>query len=336
MHIKNEYVDQFDASLSPNLGMSQPVAILASNNKKYYLKREHIIDDTGRPVFENAVFLQELFVSQLANELQIPVPDCAILTLEDDILKDNKDLAFRYHLTPGLYYGSEILPNVDNNLVANYKEGIKQHQPQLRRSWNSYFRNVSNPNAYPSIIALDLLTANFDRFSNVGNILVAEKNNKRLVYTFDFGHCFFMPFWNENKIKLMQSIPSAQQDYEQYVDFIIGQHLRFSNKPLVPLGTIFDGMQSNIYFENNNPFDDTISMINNISPNKLASFLNYIPEDWLDSNKQLQFDMYIQFIEKSKSMLIHLLDRLYELGAFSNSIGGTLKWGTKGINYGIQ
>lgn len=95
-------------------------------------------------------------------------------------------------------------------------------------------------------------------------------------------------------------------------------------------------MQNNIYFEHGNPFNDIMSRINNISPNRLADFLNYIPESWLDSDKQFQFDIYIQFIERSKVMVLHLLDRLYELGAFNNSLGGKLKWKTKGINYGIQ
>lgn len=336
MQIANEYVDQFDASLSPNMGMSKPVAVLASNNQKYYLKREHITGVNGQPIFENAVFLQELFVSQIANELQIPVPNCAILNLEDDFLKDNRDLAFRYHLTPGLYYGSEILPQVDNNLVSNYKEAISQHQPQIRRSWNSYFRKVSNISIYPSIIALDLLTANFDRFSNEGNILISKRNNKKVVYTFDFGHCFFFPFWNKDKIKLMQSIPETHQNYDQYVNFIINNYLKVSNRPLEPLGTVFTGMQNNIYFEHGNPFSDIMSRINNISPDKLVKFLKNVPEEWLDSDKQFQFDMYIQFIEKSKTIVIHLLDRLYELGAFSNSLGGTLKWKIKGTSYGIQ
>lgn len=336
MQIENEYVDQFDASLSPKMGMSRPVAILASNNKKYYLKRERIIDTDGRPIFENAVFLQELFVSQIANELKIPVPGCAILTLEDDLLKDNRDLAFRYHLTPGIYYGSEILPNVDSNLVPNYQEAIKQRQPRIRRSWNSYFRKVSNTNVYPSIIALDLLTANFDRFSNEGNILVTANGSKRLAYAFDFGHCFFSPYWNRDKINLMQAVPDAQQNYDRYVNIIMANYLKYSNLTLEPLGTIFNGMQNNIYFEQGNPFNDIMSKIADISPNKLASFLKRIPKDWLDSDKKFQFDMYIQFIEKNKEMVIHLLDRLYELGAFSNSLGGTLKWKTKGINYGIQ
>lgn len=336
MQIENEYVDQFDTPLSPKLGMSQPVAILASNNKKYYLKREHIIDNNGRAFFENAVFLQELFVSQIANELQIPVPGCAILNLEDNLLKDNRDLAFRYHLTPGIYYGSEILPNVDSNLVPNYKEAVIQGQPPIRRSWNAYFRKVSNTDVYPSIIALDLLTANFDRFSNEGNILVAESGDKRLAYAFDFGHCFFSPFWNNEKINLMQSIPNAQQNYDNYINIIINTYISKRNKQLVPLGTIFNGMQNNIYFEHGNPFNDIMSRINNISPNRLADFLNYIPESWLDSDKQFQFDIYIQFIERSKVMVLHLLDRLYELGAFNNSLGGKLKWKTKGINYGIQ
>lgn len=239
MQISKEYVDQIDASLTPQLGMSKPIPILASNNKKYFLKRQYVVDQNGVPHNENAVFMQELFVSQIANELRIPVPGCAILNLEQDFLNDNKDLQFKYHLTPGLYFGSEALSNVESNIVPEYKKAIVQKKPRIVRSWNTFFRNVSNSEVYSSIIALDLLTANFDRFSNEGNILVVNSNKERKVYALDFGHCFTSPYWNNQKARFMQTVPEVGENYSDYVKMIVSNYIGESNMPLVPLGTIF-------------------------------------------------------------------------------------------------
>lgn len=35
--------------------MNKPTCILVLNNKKYYLKREYIIDNNGQSIFENAI-----------------------------------------------------------------------------------------------------------------------------------------------------------------------------------------------------------------------------------------------------------------------------------------
>ncbi|MQB90585.1 hypothetical protein [Limosilactobacillus reuteri] len=69
MQINEEYVNQIDTSLNPQLGMSNPIPILASDNRNYFLKREYVVDQNGISHNENAVFMQELFVSQIANSL---------------------------------------------------------------------------------------------------------------------------------------------------------------------------------------------------------------------------------------------------------------------------
>lgn len=279
--------------------------------------------------------MQELFVSQIANELRIPVPGCAILNLEQDFLNDNKDLQFKYHLTPGLYFGSEALSNVESNIVPEYKKAIVQKKPRIVRSWNTFFRNVSNSEVYSSIIALDLLTANFDRFSNEGNILVVNSNKERKVYALDFGHCFTSPYWNNQKARFMQTVPEVGENYSDYVKMIVSNYIGESNMPLVPLGTIFHGMQNNIFFEKGNPFKNIISKIEGISTEKLVSFLQQIPKDWV-VGRELQINMYVHFIERNKFIVKYMLNSLYDLGAFSNSIGGQLLWKTEDINYGIQ
>ena len=335
MQISKEYVDQIDTSLNPQLGMSKPISILASNNKKYFLKRQYVVDQNGVPHNENAVFMQELFVSQIANSLQIPIPSCAILNLEKEFLEANEDLRFRYHLKPGLYFGSEILENVESNLVPHYIEALQHGKPQIIRSWNSFFRNVENSEAYASIIALDLLTANFDRFSNEGNIIITNHNNNRKVFALDFGHCFLSPYWDKNKARFMQSIPDKDQNPNNYIDFFLSELLKATNRPLTPLGTIFSGMQNNIFFESGNPFAKIISKIESLKLEDLRIFINQIPSVWI-SGDALQQDTYVNFIEKSKYLVRLLLDKLYQLGAFNNSLGGKLEWPTSGINYGIQ
>ena len=335
MQINKEYVDQINTSLNPQLGMSKPIPVLASNNKNYFLKRQYVVDQNGVPHNENAVFMQELFVSQIANSLRIPIPSCAILNLEKDFLEANEDLRFQYHLKPGLYFGSEILSNAESNIVPHYIEAIQHGKPQIIRSWNSFFRNVDNPEAYASIIALDLLTANCDRFGNEGNIIITNHNNSRKVFALDFGHCFLSPYWDKDKVRFMQSIPDKGQDPTDYINYFLRALLQASNRPLNPLGTIFSGMENNIFFESGNPFAKIVSKIESLKLEDLRMFITQIPSVWV-SGDTIQLDTYVNFIEKSKNLVKYLLDKLYELGAFNNSLGGKLEWPTNGINYGIQ
>ncbi|MBB1094775.1 hypothetical protein H5R92_00880 [Limosilactobacillus sp. BG-MG3-A] len=143
------------------------------------------------------------------------------------------------------------------------------------------------------------------------------------------------PYWDKDKARFLQLIPDKDQDPNNYIDFFLQKLLQSTNKSLSPLGTIFSGMQNNIFFESGNPFAKIIFKIESLKSEDLRRFINQIPSIWV-SGGALQLDTYVNFIEKSKYLVRYLLDKLYELGAFNNSLGGKLEWPISGTNYGIQ
>lgn len=333
MDINYESVDAILTSLIPKAGQSKPISILASNGKKYMLKKQ-IVTINGNKINEDSVFMQELFVTQLATKLQIPVPNVAILEITDDFINANKDFLFQYKLTPGIYFGSEILPNIENNLVKNYQLAMQIGKPYVIKSWNSFFKKVSNPEIYTSIIALDLLTVNNDRFNNEGNILVTRKNNLRKVYAIDFGHSFLGPCWNNiTKQTIFNQVPDDPKQYPIFAKkiicgFPITKNEKFSGMINgAALGRIFRGLENNIDLSDstNNPFSDIVNKIENLDDSEIIYMLENIPEDWIPG-KDLQKSAYYNFVSKNKKIVRYYINELNKCGAFSNSCGGDLIW----------
>ena len=344
MNINHESVDAILTSLMPKSGQSKPIAILASNGKKYILKRQIVTID-GNQVNEDSVFMQELFVTQLAAKLQIPVPNVAILEITNDFINANKDFLFQYKLTPGIYFGSELLPNIESNLIKNYQLAMQVGKPYVIKSWNSFFKKVSNPEIYTSIIALDLLTVNNDRFSNEGNILVTRKNNLRKVYAIDFGHSFLGPCWRDiTKQIIFKQIPDDPQQYQNFAKQIICG-FPITQKEYFPgmigsaaLGRIFRGLENNIDLSNpaNNPFANIVYKIEHLNDSEIIDMLKNIPDDWIPG-KNLQRSAYYNFVSKNKNIVRYYINELNRRGAFSNSCGGDLIWtNSKEKTTGIQ
>lgn len=344
MNINHESVDAIMTSLMPSSGQSKPISILASNGKEYMLKRQLVAID-GNQVNEDSVFMQELFVTQIASKLQIPVPNVAILEITQKFIDANKDFLFQYKLTPGLYFGSEVLPNVENNLVKNYQLAAQIGKPYVIKSWNSFFKKVSNPDIYTSIIALDLLTVNNDRFNNEGNILVTRKNNLRKVYAIDFGHSFLGPCWKDiTKQIIFNQIPDDPNQYSDFVNkiiygFPISPDKRFSGMINgAALGRIFRGLENNIDLSDpaNNPFSNIVNKIENLDDSEIINMLDNIPDDWIPG-KNLQKSAYYDFVSKNKNIVRYYINELNKCGAFSNSCGGDLIWiNSKEQTTGIQ
>lgn len=337
--IEKADVDLINNNLSPQAGQSKPIAVLASNNKRYLLKQQ-IVNLPSQPnTNENAVFMQELFVYQLAVHLNIPVPGFAILNIEEELIDENKDYLFAKHLKPGLYFGTEMLPNVENNLVDNYVKEFQHRKPYIIKSWNTYFRNVVNSDMYADIIALDFLTLNEDRFNNGGNLLVASnEQQERKVYAIDFGHCFLSPFWNEEKIRLFHLLLDSKtsNDSQKFSNSVVDKFLADSMKfgPAQGFGKIFRAMESNIKFNDGNPFNEIVNKISNISDITLLNMLQSIPSEWVVGS-EMQLNMYLKFISRQKFLVQSMLNRMYNLGAFSNSLGGDLQWQTD-TAFGMQ
>ncbi|WOI03374.1 HipA family kinase [Lactiplantibacillus plantarum] len=337
--IEKADVDQINNALNPQAGQSKPIAVLASNNKRYLLKKQ-FVDRPNKPTLnEDSVFMQELLVYQLAVYLGIPVPGFAILNIEEEFINENRDYLFAQHLKPGLYFGTEMLPNVENNLVDNYIQEINNGKPYIIKSWNTYFQNVINADMYADIIALDCFTLNGDRFTNGGNLLVASNNQReRKVYAIDFGHCFFSPCWDSEKISRFHRLLDAKDSANCLIfsNTMVDKLLSISayQRPAQGFGQIFRAMESNITFTNGNPFNEIVNKIAGIPDNTLLNMLQSIPSEWVVGS-EMQINLYLRFLSRQKLLVQSMLDRMYTFGAFSNSLGGNLQWQTDTVS-GMQ
>lgn len=323
------YVDRIIDSISPEMGQSKPMGIKASNDKKYLLKTQLVnIEPYGIIKNEDAAFAQEIIAYELAKELNIPVPGYAVLEVEPEFLTENMDYCFKYHITkPGLYFGTEFIPDIQKKIMENYKTEQKCKYKHAAQKLTSAF-DVSNSQAYADIIALDCFLLNGDRFTNQGNLIITSGTRKdRKVYAIDFGHCFFSPYWNNEKKELFNKLLSNPKDTDQFTNYCINIMLSIAqNCKKNPFGDVFSKMENYIYFKNTNPFSDIVKKIENISTSKLRQILYNVPDEWMVDG-DFERDKYISFLSLNKYNVRKVITLMYNAHAFRHSNkGDELKW----------
>ncbi|WP_270333167.1 HipA family kinase [Ligilactobacillus acidipiscis] len=323
------YVDLLLNELKPKDGQSKPLAIKASNSKKYILKNQWVNTPDKGLINENAVFMQEMFVNQLALALGIPVPNFAILNIEQEFIDENKEYLFSYRLKPGLYFGTEFIPNVEDSLENIYYLEKQQGKAYAIRTWNSYYKNVTNPEVYADIIALDCLTLNGDRFTNQGNILIAkDEKERRKVFAIDFGHCFSGPTWDKNKIQLFNFIinnDNSDKIIEQLTQALTDNYSFNDGKMISSPGRVFKSMSNALSFNNGNPFQSIVSKIESLSQTEINKMLYNIPNEWI-TGSDMQRHLYSEFIQANKCNVRYVLNLMNSLNLFENNKGGSLIW----------
>ena len=335
--MKKLNVDMVDTSPAPTQGHSQPEIVIAEDGNRYILKSEPdspLKLDTGKIILhkEDAVLAQEALCYQLAKAINIPVPDCAILNISKNFIINNPGFRFSHKINEGIYFGSKVIPSLTNS-SENYKNAMTQGKKYAKRTWKAFFKDVSNPQIYPNIIAFDLLTLNGDRFCNTGNLLVASNTKK--VYAIDFGHCFMGPFWiDEKKIFLNFYTPPNYKSFSSYIiDTLLEINLSFM--PGAGFGEVFRAMENNISFENGNPFCDIVHKIEELPDSKIEEILYSIPEEWIVGSN-IERNLYCTFLSKNKYNIRDELQIMCNYGGFSNFVGGNLDWTQKDKSTGIQ
>lgn len=319
------FADTHLQGASPQVGMSQPVLIKADNGRTYFLKTNLV---NGQ--HQDAVFFQELLCSLLAERLNVPVPNFAIIEIEKEFIENNPFLRFNGRFKEGLYFATEEIDGAESNLRDNYSLARQNGQPKIRRAWNSYFKNISNSDQIANIIAFDLFVYNFDRFSNEGNILVGkEPNGGRKLYAIDHGHCFFGPCYKEyltqkhGVLEINKFDIQNQQGINHYIQWHMNQLIK-NGQPL-GLGSIFSGLEQNVDFTNGNPFFNFVHTVEALGEDELMALLNAIPEIWV-SGGEIQKNLYLNFLLRQKYLIRTLLDYMAVNDAFSNHVGGVLDW----------
>lgn len=342
MDLTVKYINYInDPASQPTKGLSKPFLITASDNKEYFLKNE-IVYNEQKSVndYEDAVFFQELLCHQLAIKLNVPVPDAAIIEISQDYLDHSANMVFKHRVTkPGLYFATAKLPGIDDNLIDVIKVNSNISKPNIKQSWKAHFSSVENKESYISIIAFDLLIANFDRFGNLGNLVVSTESNHRNAYAIDFGHSFFGPFYSqvENLTKI-QYLTHFNKNFEEFINqYLILLKNCNGTGQLSGLGKVFVAMADNLSFKNEykNPFIDIIARIESITAEEIMIALDNIPEEWITGGTN-QKQHYKNFLMDQKYLVKNIINEMNRYGAFSNSTSeGDLSW-PKERTIGIQ
>lgn len=325
-NLKRIEVDTFLKQLGDDKpGMSKPVLVIGSDGETYILKTQNVfIETTQKWEVWNSMFVQEALVYNIAKFLDICIPDSVIADVDVDFLQNAPSLVFKHRYTEGPHFASKLIEGVEDNLLKGYQQLKLMKKPHINRPWTNFFKKVSNPQDVPKIIAMDLLTANFDRFANDGNLLIASPNGKRSIYVIDHGHCFFNPNWDINKRSALIQAPSQPT----YVNDIISEYFRLNGgSPFVGLGIIFRALDQhiNVSDPNNHSFMDVVSKIESITPDIISEWFKDIPDEWY-IDKPSQIAAYNQFIMKQKDLIRILINDLFKLNAFQETTGGVLNW----------
>ncbi|TCJ01969.1 hypothetical protein E0Y62_21430 [Cytobacillus praedii] len=127
------------------------------------------------------ILINEFVCYKLAKILGIPIPDAALINIDQSTLSLNPDLE-SLGVKTGLHFGSKLVPR-----GQTYIQG-----PLLNL--------VKNKDDIPSIILFDQIIYNNDRVLNPGNLIIDIKEKKLLAI--DHSHTFKLgALWNEAELK---------------------------------------------------------------------------------------------------------------------------------------
>lgn len=329
--IEHIEIDAFVKMLGDNTGgMSRPVRVIGSNGKEYLLKNQNVFNiQTGNWEYWDSMFLQEVLVYRIAKHLGITVPDCAIANVEQVFLDQAPSLRFNHRYAPGFHFASNLIDGVENNLRDGYQTLVNLNKPYIKRSWAAFFNNIANKSDVSRIIVLDLLTANFDRFGNLGNLIIATNNSERQIYCIDHGHCFWGPAWsNIGKRQLMTHVPPDQRF--SYLGFWTKTLVESSGAPMSGLGEVFRALDQFIDVSDNNQhcFYDVVLYAEQITTDLIDTWFQDIPDEWY-VDKLTQIAHYKHFLMQQKQLLRVLINIMAKHGAFQSFLGGELEWNVR-------
>ncbi|GAA0133904.1 hypothetical protein YSY43_07440 [Paenibacillus sp. YSY-4.3] len=316
--LKHVTVRQFSHDLGN--GQSKPLAVVADNSMKYVIKTPYIFNQT-KQLWEhwNAVMIQEILVFHLAEYLGITIPTAVVAKLDSSILPAQYQGAYR----SGLYFASEWVPDIEDNM----RDGT-----QLKQSWMQFLSDLHNADEIPKIVALDLLTANFDRFGNGENIIVSKQGERRLLQIIDQGDCFWGYTWEGNsKLNAMK----LAGDNEQYKTIFYRKLMVSSGKryAMCGLGEVFRALDQHIDVSDSSShsFVSVYKKICSLTVSQIKDWLDDIPESWFYDHS-LQSNLYIDFLVKQIKLLPDLISTMASCGAFSSWRGNELHW-EKDVEY---
>jgi hypothetical protein len=328
--LRNIEIDAFLKELGDDQGgMSKPILVIGNDGETYLLKNQNVYDPRfSKWVFWDCMFLQEALVYEIAKFLDLKIPEGVIMNVEQDFLNHAPALTFKHRYTPGLHFASKFIEGSENNLKTGYENLLKMGKPYVKTSWNHFYKKIDNINDIPKIIALDLLTGNFDRFGNNGNLLIVKNQGTREVYVIDHGHCFFKAHWDIPKQRGLLNAGNTPQ----YIEEIMQAYLQLSGgKPMSGLGETFKALEQHINVENpdDHSFLDVVLKIESITPKIIDQWFSSIPNNWF-VDKATQLHVYKNYIMAQKDLIGTFINEMAKRGAFTSThTGGVLNWKKK-------
>jgi hypothetical protein len=295
-------------------GQSKPIAIIGNDGKHYVIKTTNIFNEKKKTLENwNAVMIQELLVFNIARYLGIRTPSVAIANLDSTTLPTD----FKENYKDGLYFASEFIHDAENNYATG---------SSLKQSWTDFLKGIDNSEDVPKIIVLDLLTANFDRFGNNGNIVVTRNKGKRWIQIIDHGDCFWGYTWEHpSKQQMMQMAGNN----ETYMSIFFRKLMASSGSryPMSGLGEIFRAFDQYIDVSDvsNHCFKSIVQKAATITPEIIDDWLSEIPQEWY-SNVIVQRKLYKSFFHQQQKILPVLISNMAKFGAFQSWLGQDLKW----------
>ncbi|CAF1852006.1 MULTISPECIES: HipA family kinase [Bacillus subtilis group] len=303
-------------------GITQPALVLADDFQKYILKRQKVIED-GNRVNHNCMFLNEILSYKIAQYLDVPTPEAAIAYIDPRLIEDDREIVFVHKFEEGLFFASQEIENIEENLYENYAQMARMGKRYIKRTWNAFFDNIKNSDDIANIIAFDLLIANFDRYRNQGNLLIANTEEGRKVFAIDHGHAFFGSQWDSEKLSLLREVARTEEYVNFFTELILGVNQRMADG----LGMVFNAIQSKIDLTDvtNHSFMNIIAKIEHINEQIVDSFFEDIPREWF-VEYNIQISTYKDFLLKQKQLIRYIIQSLMNRNAFTNSLGGVLHW----------
>ncbi|MCR8979458.1 HipA family kinase [Brevibacillus laterosporus] len=306
-------------------GISAPVLILGSDSNKYILKSQQVEVDGNWNEF-NCMFLNEMLVYQIARYLDVPIPDVAIAHVDKEHLKHGPSLRFVHRFHEGLQFASKELEGNEANLIDGYQKLIRMGKPYIKRSWNAFFTKITNGDSVSRIIAMDLLIANFDRFGNNGNLLVASNAKGRCIYVIDHGHAFWGPVWDIEKRTILRSVNDSKVYIPKHLNTLLTVSQEGDQIFSGP-GEIFKSIED--YVDISNPqlhsFLEVVERIEGINEHLIDGWFDCIPNEWFLSKKE-QIAEHKNFLLKQRDYVRIYIEQLAYNKAFTNYRGGVLGW----------
>lgn len=318
--IKELYAEDFIEPMGE--GQSVPYRIIADDGEQYILKNQRRYDTVHHNyVHDDMMFLNELLCYQIALYLDIPIPEAAIIYVEQESITDNPRIYFAHKFNEGFHYASTYIPDFETNYLSNQDKLRAMKKPLLIKSWNAFFDKIENPETFASIVALDILVANFDRYNNFGNVQISHNQGNRKLYALDYGHAFTGPEWDILKKQRLLTEILTPTKYHQYI-LGLGSRGAYGNA-----GTVFKALEKFIDLNDieNHSFKDVVYKIECINDVMIDTWLSNIPESWY-VDESAQKELLKEYLLAQKSNLREMIGIFADNNAFSNYRGGGLAW----------